>query len=199
GFYAIEAAIQLIEQGVAPFVVVGAVDSYLDHFLLKTLDSENRVLAEGIMNGFAPGEGAAFMVIQAATDECKIKLHPPGIAEEAGHRYSTETYQGDGLAEAVTEALSPLAGEQIKTVLAGFNGEHFNAKEWGVSTIRNSQGIASEHEMAHPADSLGDTGAALGLILVQLAVIGLEKGYYKGPVLAWGSSEFAPRGAVCIV
>ncbi len=198
GFHAIEAAIQLIEQGISHAVIVGAVDSYLDLFLLNTLDSEGRVLAKGVVNGFAPGEGAAFMMLQAATDESKIKLYPPGIAEEAGHRYSSDVYKGDGLAKAVTEALSPLAGQQVKTVLAGFNGEHFNAKEWGVSAIRNSQGIASEHDMFHPVDSLGDVGAALGLILVQLSIIGLEKGYYKGPIMAWSSSEFAPRGAVCI-
>ncbi|MCF6324273.1 MAG: hypothetical protein L3J89_08125 [Gammaproteobacteria bacterium] len=198
GFHAIEAAIQLIEQGVSRSVIVGAVDSYFDLFLLNMLDREDRVLAEGVMDGFAPGEGAAFIVLQATTDESKIKLYPPGIAEEVGHRYSSEVYKGDGLAEAVSEALLPLAGEQVKTVLAGFNGEHFNAKEWGVSAIRNSQGIASEHGMFHPADSLGDAGAALGLILVQLGIIGVEKGYYKGPVMAWSSSEFAPRGAVCI-
>jgi len=198
GFHAIEAAIQLIEQGVSQAVIVGAVDSYLDLFLLNTLDNEDRVLADGVMNGFAPGEGAAFMVVQAATNESKIKLYPPGIAEEVGHRYSSEVYKGDGLAEAVTEALSPLAGKQVKTVLAGFNGEHFNTKEWGVSSIRNSQGLASELGMIHPADSLGDAGAALGLILVQLGIMGLEKGYYKGPVMAWSSSEFSPRGAVCI-
>jgi len=198
GFHAIEAAMQIIEQGISHVVIVGAVDSYLDLYLLNSLDSEDRVLAEGIMNGFAPAEGAAFMIVQAATDDSRIRLYPPGISDEMGHRYSGEVYKGDGLSEAVTEALSPLAGKQVKTVLAGFNGEHFNAKEWGVSVVRNRQGIASEYGVVHPADSLGDAGAALGLILVQLGVVGLERGYYQEPVMAWSSSEFSPRGAICI-
>lgn len=199
GFHALEAAMLMIEQGVAEQVIVGAVDSYLDLHLLGSLDSEARVLAEGVMDGFAPAEGAAFMLIQAATDGSKIRLYPPGIAKEEGHRYSSEPYKGDGLAQAVTEALSHLSGQTIKTVMAGFNGEHFSTKEWGVSAIRNSQKIDSEFNMVHPADCLGDTGASLGLILIQLGIIGLSKGYYPGPVMAWCSSEYSQRAAVCVV
>jgi len=198
GFDALETAMLLIEQGVSQTVILGAVDSYLDLHLLGYLDSEDRVLAEGIMDGFAPAEGAAFMLVQAATDKSSIRLYPPGIAEEAGHRYSSTTYKGDGLAAAVSEALSHLTNNTVKTVLAGFNGEYFNTKEWGVAATRNSQKIASELNMVHPADCLGDPGAALGLILMQLGIIGLTKGSYTGPLMVWCSSELAPRGAVCI-
>lgn len=197
-FHALEAAMLMIEQGISEYVIVGAVDSYLDLHLLGSLDSEDRVLAEGVMDGFAPAEGAAFMVVQAATDKAKLRLYPPGIAKEAGHRYSNEPYKGEGLSEAVTEALSHLSSNTVKTVMAGFNGEHFNTKEWGVSAIRNSQKIDSEHNMVHPADCLGDTGASLGLILIQLGIIGMTKGYYQGPIMSWCSSELSQRAAVCI-
>ena len=199
GFYALEAAMLMIEQGISQYVIVGAVDSYLDLYLLDCLDSEGRILAEGVMDSFAPAEGAAFVLIQAATDNSQIRVYPPGIAKEPGHRYSDEPYKGEGLAEAVTDALSHVSTTPIQTVMAGFNGENFNAKEWGVSVIRNSQKIDSEHSMIHPVDCFGDTGAALGLILIQLAIIGLSKGYYSGPIMAWSSSERAQRAAVCIV
>lgn len=198
GFYALEAAMLMIEQGLCQRAIVGAVDSYLDLKLLGDLDSEDRVLAEGVMDGFAPAEGAAFMLVQAATQQSKIKLYPPGIAKEPGHRYSQEPYKGDGLADAVTEALSHISGNPVKTVLAGFNGEHFNAKEWGVSAIRNSRRLDAEFSILHPADCLGDAGAALGLIMTQLGIIGLGKGYYQAPMLTWCSSELAQRAAVCI-
>ena len=199
GFYALEAAMLMIEQGIAEQVIVGAVDSYLDLLLLGRLDAEDRILAEGVMDGFAPGEGAAFMLVQAVTDQGRVRLYPPGIAKEAGHRYSEQAYKGDGLAEAVTDALSHVSNKPIQTVLAGFNGEHFNTKEWGVSLIRNSHKISSEHDIVHPADCFGDTGAALGLMLMQLGIIGLNKGYYSAPLMAWSSSELAPRAAVCMV
>jgi len=82
--------------------------------------------------------------------------------------------------------------------MVGFNGEHFNTKEWDVSAIRNSQRIDSEHNMIHPGDCFGDTGASLGLILIQRAIIGLSKGYYPGPIMAWCSSELAQRAALVI-
>lgn len=198
GLYALEAAMLMIEQGVAQQVMVGAVDSYSDEELLKKLDDEDRILANGVMDGFAPAEGAAFMLVQAATDKSRIKLYPPGIAKEPGHRYANEPYRGDGLSSAVTEAVSQLANNTVKTVLAGFNGENFNAKEWGVAMIRNSRKIDTEFNMVHPADCFGDTGAALGLMLIQLAILGLDKGYYQGPILAWCSSEMAQRAAVCV-
>lgn len=198
GLHALEAAMQMIEQGISQYVIVGAVDSYHDLELLGILDKEDRVLAEGVMNGFAPAEGAAFMLIQAATENSNVRVYPPGIAKETGHRYSDAPYRGEGLAEAVSDALSQLPDKQIRTVMAGFTGENFSAKEWGVSAIRNSGKIDNEHMMVHPADCFGDTGASLGLILIQLGIIGLSKGYYKGPVLAWCSSELAQRAAVTI-
>ena len=198
GFYVIEAAMLMLEQGICQHVMVGAVDSYLDLQLLGTLDADERILAEGVMDGFAPGEGAAFLILTLANENSQIKLLPPGVANEAGHRYSKEPYKGDGLAAAVTDALAPLAGQKVATVLAGFNGENFNAKEWGVSYIRNSQSIDPEFDIVHPADCLGDAGAALGLILAQLGIIGLQQDTYQGPILAWCSSELAQRTAMCI-
>lgn len=198
GFYALEAAMLMIEQGMAQQVIVGAVDSYLDLQLLGSLDDEDRILAEGVMDGFAPAEAAAFMLVQAATENSRVRIYPPGISKETGHRYSKEPYKGEGLAAAVSEAVSPLETGGVKTVLAGFNGEHFNAKEWGVSMIRNNQMIDPDFAIVHPADCLGDCGASLGLVLTQLAALGLEKGHYQGPVLAWCSSELAQRGAVCL-
>ncbi|MDH5651289.1 MAG: hypothetical protein OEZ39_05395 [Gammaproteobacteria bacterium] len=197
-FEAIEGAMLMVEQGISPYVIVGAVDSYIDLTLLDSLSRHGRVLAEGCQDGFAPAEGAAFIVVKAATENSKNLLLPPGIAEEVGHRYSNEPYKGEGLAVAVTEALEHLKHGHIKTILAGFNGESFNSKEWGVSVIRNSEKLDPQHDLFHPADCFGDTGAALGLMLVQLGIIGLSKGYYKGPLMAWCSSELAPRGAICI-
>lgn len=197
-FDAIEAAMMLIEQGVSEYVLVGAVDSYLDLKLLATLDSDDRISAPGIMDGFTPGEASAFMVVKAATEQSRVRLFPPGLADEAGHRYSDEPYKGDGLADAVRESLASLTNGQIQTVLAGFNGEHFNAKEWGVANIRSGDKFTSDYQMEHPADCFGDLGAALGLVLAQLGVRGVLKGYYQGPLLAWCSSEMKQRGAICI-
>lgn len=199
GLYALEAAMQLLESGKYSQVMVGGVDSFLDLYLLASLDIDDRVLAEGVMDSFVPGEAAAFLLLKLADNDSSVKLYPPGLADEPGHRYSQEPYKGEGLSDAVEEALLNIQAPTIKTVFSSFNGENFNAKEWGVAAIRNQQSLDSEFNMIHPADCYGDIGAATGPVLMALASIGMQKGYYQKPALVWVSSEIQQRAAVYMV
>lgn len=196
GFYALESAMQLLESGSHSQVMVGGVDSFLDLYLLATLDADDRVQAQGVMDAFVPGEAAAFLLLKLADSASSVKVYPPGIADEPGHRYSTEPYKGEGLANAVTEAVSNTSASAIKTVFASLNGENFNAKEWGVAAIRNQQNLDTDFNIIHPADCYGDIGAATGPVLMALASIGMQNGYYQKPALVWASSEIQQRAAV---
>ena len=49
------------------------------------------------------------------------------------------------------------------------NGESFAAKELGVTMLRNSKQLDDNMAVEHPADALGDTGAAVGAILIAMA------------------------------
>ena len=204
GFQAMAEAIELLAQGSLDRVLVGGVDSYLDLFLLGALDGEDRILAEGVMDGFAPGEGAAFLVLgsdqarQAVARDKIVFLQPPGIASEPGHRYSEQPYKGEGLAEAVSLALTTNGQGPVQTVFAGLNGENFGAKEWGVAAMRNQPALDPDLRFEHPADCFGDTGAAMAPLLVGLAAVGLRDGTLSGPCLAWSSSEAEQRAAACM-
>ncbi len=57
GLMALKAGLGRLESGKVKYVVVGGVDTSLDLYLLGTLDMEGRILAEGVMDGFVPGEG----------------------------------------------------------------------------------------------------------------------------------------------
>lgn len=198
GMHALRAGLEALEQG-APAVLVGGVDSYLDLYLLGTLDLEGRVLAEGVMEGFCPGEGAAFLLLRpssAAPGTCLV--HPPGLASESGHRYSSEPYKGEALSEAIRAALAPMNGAKVRSVFASLNGESFGAKEWGVAVLRNKAGLEEPFRFEHPAECFGDTGAAIGPLLLGIAAVGLQKGWLAGPCLAWCSSERDPRAAACV-
>lgn len=204
GMQALQAALQVLAPGEHEYVLVGGVDSYLDLYLLGTLDRDNRVLANGIMDGFAPGEGAGFLLLcsDKARDSLQakpsVKIHSPGIADEPGHRYSEKTYTGDGLANAVTAALAAVNGTPVRTILSSINGENMGAKEWGVAYTRNASAIDPDFRFEHPADCFGDTGAAAMPILTGLAATGMKKGYLAGPALSYCSSEGPQRGAVCM-
>ncbi len=196
GFFALEAAMLLLEQNICTQVLVAGADTYLDMQLLAMLDREERVLAQETMDGFAPGEGAAAILLKKS-DGNGVKIYPPGIAQEPGHRYSEQPYKGEGLSNAISQALV-YGNAPVKTVMAGLTGEHFGAKEWGVSVVRNRKQLDEDFNIMHPVDCFGDCGAALGLMLMQLAITGLRGGYLPGPVLAWSSSEHDPRAAVYI-
>lgn len=204
GFQAMAEAIELLAQDSLDTVLVGGVDSYLDLHLLGTLDTEDRVLAEGVMDGFAPGEGAAFLVLgserakQAMGLDRAAFVQTPGIASEPGHRYSDQPYRGEGLAEAVSLALATNGHGPVRTVFGGLNGENLGAKEWGVAAMRNQPALDADFRFEHPADCFGDTGAAIAPLLVGLAAVGLRDGTLPGPCLAWSSSEAEQRAAACM-
>jgi len=204
GLWALHYAMAYVQAGYSQYAIVGGVDTYLDLYLLGSLDMEDRILAEGVMDGFAPGEGAGFFIISSQSEPFEqtsqnITLYPPGLAKEEGHRYSQEPYRGDGLAEAFSLALDHASNiPPMQTVLTSLNGENFGAKELGVAATRNSERLIPEYIISHSADCFGDIGAAFFPVSVALTATGFLNDYIKGPVLDYASSETDFRAAVCI-
>jgi 3-oxoacyl-[acyl-carrier-protein] synthase-1 len=189
-------------------VLVGAIDSYWDMGLLEALDGEGRLKTGAIADGFVPGEGAAFILVgsprvEKRPSKPRVRIVAAGIGNEAGHLYSQAPYHGDGLAEAFRAAFaaaapSEIGQRQVGCVYAGLNGESHWAKEWGVSHIRNAHRFAEPVRLEHPADCMGDPGAALGLILLGLAAYRQDPDPAAAPSLVWCSSDREPRAAVLI-
>jgi len=204
GTYALEAALNLFAGGRDDFVLVGGVDTFLDLYLLSLLDSEDRVLADGVVDGFAPGEGSAFLLLgsdrvrPAVSPKPSIKVFPPGLAGEPGHRYSAQPYKGEGLAEAVALSLTHAKPGKIRSVFASLNGENFGAKEWGVAFLRSKALFDEALELYHPAEFYGDPGAACAPLLMGLTALGLEAGHVEGPSLVWCASDLESRGAIVV-
>lgn len=205
GLIALKEGLEWIASGQATQVIVGGVDTYLDLYLLGTLDMEGRILAEGVMDGFIPGEGAGFLLLssdKAVPSNKKPLARVVAVATgiEKGHRYSEEVYRGEGLANTVQQLFEsvPSDSEPVRTVYAGFNGENFWSKEWGVTYLRSKDRFDEPLRMEHPVDCFGDPGAALGSLMIALATVGMQKGHMKGPSLIWCSSDREPRGAAVI-
>ncbi|HMW47392.1 MAG TPA: hypothetical protein PKD17_01090 [Cellvibrionaceae bacterium] len=175
GFEAIAAAMAYLSQNGNSVALVGGLDTYLDLLLLGILDQNNRILAEQITDGFAPGEAAGFLLV--ISDQAKKYLpfapagiiYPPGIALEPGHRYSDQPYRGEGLANAWSQAIENANIGPIDKIFSSLNGENIGAKEIGVALLRNKNAFAAENKIEHPADCIGDIGAAFAPVLVGLA------------------------------
>jgi 3-oxoacyl-[acyl-carrier-protein] synthase-1 len=119
---------------------------------------------------------------------------------EAGHRYSAEPYRGDGLAGTMRDLFAAVPGglPKVRCAYLGFNGENLPAKEWGVSYLRNGAHFESDVEVEHPADCIGDAGAALGPIMLGLAAIGIARGYRNPPCLVWSTSDRESRAVALL-
>lgn len=130
----------------AECVLIGGSDNYQNSELLAALDKEDRLLAPGVVDGFAPGESTGFVLL---TRNPTLALHSathlpslltPGIADEPGHLFNDEIYRGDGLDQAFKDALTAYDGDiNIGNIYSSMNFEHFWAKEYGVAKIRNAR------------------------------------------------------------
>lgn len=188
----------------AEFVVVGGVDSYFDAKRLTRLELEHRLLTEGLQDAFTPGEGAAFVLLASRGACLRYGLEPlawiaaVGTAMEAGHRHAEAPHRGDGLAAALHTLLRDLGdrAEPIRLVMAGLNGESFNAKEWGIACVRHRECLADPLRIEHPAEYTGDMGAALAPVMLAVTALELKASNLQGPALVWAASDQAERGAL---
>lgn len=202
GLSAIGRAAAMIRSGKAKFAIAGGLDSYVDLYTLGTLDLEKRVKSGAHLDGFIPGEGAAFLLLASPQAAAAARL--PVLAAlsetaegfEKGHLGSKETYQGEGLAatfQALVQSAPP--PRPFVSVWSSMNGESHWAKEWGVAFLRSRAAFEESHAMNHPADCYGDTGAAAGALLAGLA--SLEAA--RGPALVYASSDLGPRTSISVL
>ncbi len=186
------------------YFLVGASDSYLDDGRLKELDQAERLLHLNANNGFAPGEGAGYLVLTRNPALALVKegnivaLFPPGIAEEQGHLTSEQPYRGDGLDQAFKKALIAHQQNDISTIYSSLNGEHHWAKELGVAQMRNKKAFSPQVSINHPAESFGDLGAATASVLIGLAAQNLWSSQQEHKQLVYSSSDSAKRGAIVL-
>ncbi len=206
GLIAVHSACKLLESGKADIVLAGGCDSYNDTDILDFLDSESRLKSEIHLDSFIPGEGVGFLLLTTESKAKREKLNILGrikstaIGFEKGHLYSEIPYKGEGLFQTFQSLLKNAATpiKCIKTIYSSMNGENHWAKELNVSYIRFQSVFAEDLVVEHPADCYGDIGAASGPVMMGLAINALQKGYQKGPILIYASSDQGDRGAVIL-
>ncbi len=205
GLHAIDMAIRYLKQTGNDFALVAGLDSPLDHAWLAKLDHEDRILQEGAKDAFAPGEAAACLLL--ATQGGKLKLGRqksvwftlPGYDDESGHRYSDEPYLGEGMAGAFQKALQQVdTNEPIHNLYTTLNGESFGAKELGVALTRNNTALANDYIVHHPADVLGDIGAATVPAYMGIIAFRLLSNRLKGRTALLTASDSKYRAAITL-
>jgi 3-oxoacyl-[acyl-carrier-protein] synthase I len=201
GLIALEAALAALAADPASPVVVGGIDTFFDMRLLAALDAQDRVLGKHVMDGFIPGEGAAFLVLAAKPGAARaIQVRGAASVRDPGHREGTEPARGEGLSQALDKLRANVGAlpAPVGVTFAGFNGESFEAKLWGVAALRHKDLFDPQMQIQHPADCFGDTGAACGTLLTALCANALLRGDRSGPALVWAASDHEPRSCALL-
>jgi 3-oxoacyl-[acyl-carrier-protein] synthase I len=201
GLQALAHVAAAIQAGELPAACVGGVDSWADPVRLARLEAAGRLTSAQVSDGLIPGEAAACILLaeRSWAQNHGLPLHGTlsawATGSEPGYQGADATNRGDGLSE--TLAKLP-AGPLLVEVFATDTGERCWAREWGISALRQHARLAPDHGLHHPAEAVGDTGAAAGLLAVGLAVLGITRGYRRAPALVIASNDGPERAAVII-
>lgn len=206
GLAAFHRAARHLREGRIEVALVGAVDSWVRAEGIERLVESGRLRDDDHPQGIIPGEAAAFVVLEAAPPSGVRPLAwlaGSGVAEEptAGTEDASE---GMGITQALRKALAS-GLKAVPRVVCDLNGDRYRAMEWAYGLVRvlgglqPAEGGPASNEAWHPADCIGDTGAASGLVNLAWAVTAMRKGYGRSrESLVWGGSDGVLRAAAVL-
>lgn len=187
-------------------VLAGGAHSYVDAVALETLDAAGRLHSDASVDGFVPGEGAAFVALatRALAERTgwpvRAVLRSAAAGAEPNPYLSDGICIGTGLSDTLQAALSVLRTQECADwTIADLTGESFGAREWMYAYLRTGASHGEPLELWHPADCYGDLGAAAGPAALVLATEAWARGYARGPrCLIWAASDGPPRSALLV-
>jgi len=208
GLIALARAVADLRSGAADIAVVGAVDSLLHGEFLRALAAAGRLKLPDRPTGLIPGEAAAVLVLERARDAQARGARPLGrlgavaVDQEKIPLGPEHPIRAEAASRAVQSALQE--GESggaadIHRIIVDLTGERWRSLEWSLVETRCLGGMPRGWQLWHPADCLGDVGAAGGLVHVVLALRAFARGYGgPGGVLISAAAERGERAATCV-
>lgn len=202
GILGLELAMRYLNEQNEDYVLLGGADSYWSSSHIGLLDKDERLNVAGSTDGFVPGEAACYILLTRHPTKALnnagniVSLSAPGTGHESGHLGSEQPYLGEGLDQAVKQALKDYTQGNITKIYNSMNGESHWAKEFGVISIRNKAHFSDSMQVIHPAQNYGDLGAGTGTMLIGVAAHELLKQTQQNTHLVYASSDSAWRAAV---
>jgi 3-oxoacyl-[acyl-carrier-protein] synthase I len=195
-----EASKLINEQGVAQVIVAG-VDAFLVAGTLDAYDERFRLLTSRNSNGFVPGEAGAALLIGRCAADRGLEIRSLGFARETASIASNEPLRARGLMTAMRQALSAagMTMAQIGYRISTISGEQYGFKEVDLATTQLLRGRHAFMDLWHPADCVGETGAASLPICLAVALVAARKAYAPGgPILALAGNDDGRRAALIL-
>lgn len=199
-------SVEALTSGEVGVAVVGAMDSHLSATWLQALYERRCLKHAGSPVGFIPGEAGVFLILETERAARARGVTPLGRLTSIGLDRETVPLggalvsRGDGLTRAVRACLAAAGGgNDVERVITDINGERWRSAEYSVVATRCLTALPRSFIHWHPADCVGDTGAASGALAVGMAVRGFARGYAgRGGVLILSSSPTGERAALVV-
>jgi 3-oxoacyl-[acyl-carrier-protein] synthase I len=183
------------------YVIVAGVDSYLTAGTLRAYDERGRLLRPTNSNGFIPGEAGGALLVSSPDAGSPLLCLGFGFAMEKATIESEEPLRADGMVAALQQALTAagLTMAQIGYRLADIAGEQYAFKEADLAVSRILRDRHEFQDLWHPADCIGETGAAAVPGMLAVALTAARKGYAADdPVLAHCGNDDGRRAAIVL-
>ncbi len=181
---AVQHARRLLADAGIRHVIVAAADSLLVAPALSHYEERQRLLTSTNSDGFIPGEAAAAIVLESMRDSAEPQLvcRGTGFGVEKAHIDSEEPLRADGLTEAIKAALhdAGCAESVLQFKIIDVSGTQYHFKEASLAYSRIDRTKRTEFDVWHPADCVGEVGAAIGPIMHRRAEGGVRKGVREG-------------------
>jgi 3-oxoacyl-[acyl-carrier-protein] synthase-1 len=206
GLIAIAHAINDLERDEVDLCLVAGMDSLLDSQYLAELFERGVLKTEDTSSGLIPGEAAAVLVLEreenaAARGVAPIaKVASVAVGKEIDSLDEQAPPTGRALTQVLRAAVKQAGGpDQFGAVYVDLTGERSRFLEWALVETRCMHVFPRGWRIYHPADCLGDVGAAFGIVATVLAARALQRGYApSNGVLVCSSSQRGERSAACL-
>ena len=183
----IEVASRDLSAGEVQLAIVGGVDSWIDSSSLRWLEQRARLKSPTTSAGLAPGEAGGFLLMETAARaqsrgaEILAVLQSTILDREQNAQLAGKISLGESLARllARTAPLTDWSPEAPPWLIVDQNGENYRAQEWGCALTR----LVEDHPgfqdpvVWYPVISVGDTGAAAGVVQTSMAMQAFRRGY----------------------
>jgi 3-oxoacyl-[acyl-carrier-protein] synthase I len=197
---ALAEARQLVYDGQARYVVIAATDSQLTWPTLCAYEEADRLLTTNNSNGFMPGEAGGAALVGRPSGTAELLCTGIGLGVEKATIQSGAPLRADGLVPAIQHALAEAgcAMHDIDYRITDLSGEQYYFKEAALALSRILRKRKEEFEIWHPAEAIGETGAAAGIAVLAVVETAAHKGYAPGAtVLGHAANDNGQR--VCAV
>ncbi len=199
GLAALAQAVTDLNAGRTRVALVCGVDSLLDSTRLAGL-FESGFLHSGRQSaGLIPGEAGACLVVERS-DQAQQRgarplatIGPIALGRDPNPFGSEAAVDGAALSDVFRNAVEAAGGGKIfGEVLIDLTGERARFLEWATVETRCMHAVPKPWNLEHPADCVGDVGAAFGPLAAGLVARSCERGYSHGRGVAVCASS--PRG-----